>query len=175
MGEIAKLLKRDCKEDGEVQVAATSALVSLSTETSQLIVRLAENDFPHYRDAIPTMPAVAQFEVRQEVLMAALKRLAPLTGQYQKTIKCTVQGASLLLNYETLAGGGAEDVAVVMTSTPPSPFLTGINLPHWTEALATIPKESTVEFRFVDHLRPCRITDRDDECWSYYVGQVQVV
>jgi len=156
INEIRKIID---SSDNEVNIGISDNNFSVSTDTTKLIMRMVDGDFPDYKRVIPEKTTNSAL-INREIFLHSLKRISVLSSEKSKGVKVNLSNDSLVLySSNPDVGDAKEEVDVVYTG---SEISIGFNAKYIIDILQSIDKENII-FYLKDNISPGLIQPEGDE------------
>jgi DNA polymerase-3 subunit beta len=165
--ELARLLP-----EGEepVRIQMSSGQVRLSFGAVEFISKLVEGKFPDYTKVIPAANP-KEFLVGRESLMQALSRVAILTTDKFKGVRCVLTAGSLKISSTTTDQEEAQEEIEIDYSGEALDI--GFNVTYLLDVLANL-KNERLKFAFGDALGSALVTLPDSDRFKYVVMPMRI-
>lgn len=155
IAEIRKLIENP---DEILNIGISDNNFSVSTETTTLIMRMVDGDFPDYKRVVPEKTANAAV-INRDLFLHALRRISVLSSEKSKGIKVGLSNDCLLLSSSNPDLGDAkEELDVVYTG---SDISIGFNARYVIDILQAIDQENVI-FYLKDNISPGLIQPEND-------------
>lgn len=162
-------VKRLLGDSGEVTIQFSDNQVLFSFESSFIISRIIEGDFPDYKKVIPERSEKGLTVSREEFLDAA-KRVSILTDQESQAVKLTIQKTKMTLSKNTpYLGEAKEEISIDFNSEEQLDI--GFNPRYLIDVLKSIEDEE-IYFEVNEQNKP-GVIRRGDE-YQYVVLPMQL-
>jgi DNA polymerase-3 subunit beta len=163
IAEISKVLEAG---DDPVTLTIQGGVAHASRGEVELSMRLAEGEFPDYKQVIPAK-SERRMSVVVEPLLAALRRVSVVSSERTRGIKLQLDAGKLeISSINPDVGEASEEVGVEYESEPLS---IGFNAKYLIELLAVLPESSEVEVGFNDDVSPGLLRCQADPEYLYVV------
>ncbi len=165
--ELIRLLP-DGDEPAQVQMA--SGQVRVSFGAVEFVSKLVEGKFPDYAKVVPAANP-KQFLIGREALMQALSRVAILTTDKFKGVRCVLApGALKLSSTNTDQEEAQEEIEIDYAGDP---LDIGFNVTYLLDVLANL-KNDQLRFAFGDALGSALVTLPDSDRFKYVVMPMRI-
>jgi len=156
INEIRKIID---STDEKVNIGISENNFSVSTDTTKLIMRMVDGDFPDYKRVIPEKTSNSAV-INREVFLHSLRRISVLSSEKSKGVKVNLSNDSLTLySSNPDIGDAKEEIDVVYTG---SEISIGFNAKYIIDILQSISKENIIFF-LKDNISPGLIQPENDE------------
>jgi DNA polymerase-3 subunit beta len=156
INEIRKLI--DSVEDN-VEIGISDNNFSVSVDSTKLIMRMVDGDFPDYKRVIPEKSANSAV-INRELFLHSLRRISVLSSEKSKGVKVNLtQDCLTLYSSNPDIGDAKEEIDVVYTGAEIS---IGFNAKYIIDILQSIDKENIIFF-LKDNISPGLIEPENDE------------
>ena len=154
--EIKKLLEN---MDEKIDIGISDNNFSISNESTTLIMRMVDGDFPDYKRVIPEKGNNSAI-INKDLFLHALKRISILSSEKSKGIKINLKRDSLTLTSSNPDLGDAkEELDIIYNGDDIS---IGFNAKYIIDILQVIKTENII-FNLKDNISPGRINPEKDE------------
>lgn len=142
-----------------VDIGISDNNFSVSTDTSKLIMRMVDGDFPDYKRVIPEKTENSAI-INRELFLHSLKRISVLSSEKSKGVKVNLSNDNLTLySSNPDIGDAKEEIDVVYVG---SEISIGFNAKYIIDILQNIDKENII-FYLKDNISPGLIQPENDE------------
>jgi len=156
INEIRKIIEMT---DGNVQIGISENNFSVSTDTTKLIMRMVDGDFPDYKRVIPEKTSNYAV-INKDLFLHSLRRISVLSSEKSKGVKVNLSNDSLTLySSNPDIGDAKEELDVVYTG---SEISIGFNAKYIIDILQTINSENVILY-LKDNISPGLIQPERDE------------
>ena len=156
INEIKKLI--DGSEE-KVNIGISENNFTVSTESTKLIMRMVDGDFPDYKRVIPEKTDNYAV-INRELFLYSLRRISVLSSEKSKGVKVNLKNDNLtLFSSNPDIGDAKEEIDVVYTG---SEISIGFNAKYIIDILQSINKENII-FYLKDNISPGLIQPENDE------------
>ncbi len=154
--EVKRLVDEDDADEIEFGFEGNSCVVRRGNVT--LSMRLIEGEFPNYKQVIPKAPSV-RLVIARELLTQAIRRVALLSTERTRAIRCDLSSGRLLISSSNPDLGEAQEEIDVDYAG--KEVMIGFNANYLRESLGVI-KSKEVELGLQDELSPVQLRPSDD-------------
>src|SRR6267143_1852106 len=165
--ELARLLP---DSDEPVRVQMASGQVRLSFGAVEFISKLVEGKFPDYGKVVPVANP-KQFLIGRETLMQALSRVAILTTDKFKGVRCVLGPGSLKISSTNTDQEEAQEEIEI--EYPGEALDIGFNVTYLLDVLSNLKSEQ-LKFAFGDALGSALVTLPDSDRFKYVVMPMRI-
>jgi DNA polymerase-3 subunit beta len=165
--EIVKLLEG---EDGEVEVAVSSAKIRFIVGRLKLTSKLIDGTFPDYERVIPRNNDKVM-EADTKVFAEAVDRVSTISFEKSRAVKLNIAADKVTLTVNNPDSGSAEEEVAVGYSS--SPIEIGFNSRYLMDVAAQI-KAASMRFELADAGSPTVIRDPEDAQSLYVLMPMRV-
>lgn len=156
LGEIRKLIDNS---ENKINIGISDNNFSVNTETTTLIMRMIDGEFPDYKRVIPEKSTNAAV-INRELFLHSLRRISILSSEQTKGIKINIKNDCLILSSSNPDIGDAkEEIDVVYNGDEIS---IGFNAKYIIDILQAIEKENIIFF-FKDNISPGLIQPENND------------
>lgn len=156
LGEIRKLIENS---GDKLNISISENNFSVNTETTTLIMRMVDGDFPDYKRVIPEK-GINTAIINRELFLHSLRRISVLSSEKSKGIKINISNDCLILSSSNPDIGDAkEEIDVIYNGAEIS---MGFNAKYIIDILQAIEKENII-FYFKDNISPGLIQPENDD------------
>jgi DNA polymerase-3 subunit beta len=156
INEIRKLIE---SSDDQVNIGISDNNFSVSTDTTKLIMRMVDGDFPDYKRVIPEKTSNYAV-INRELFLHSLRRISVLSSEKSKGVKVNLTDDCLTLySSNPDIGDAKEELDVVYTG---SEISIGFNAKYIIDILQSINKENII-FYLKDNISPGLIQPENDD------------
>jgi DNA polymerase-3 subunit beta len=156
--------------DEAVRIQIASGQVRISFGPVEFVSKLVEGKFPDYVKVIPAANP-KQFLIGRESLMQALSRVAILTTDKFKGVRCVLAPGSLKISStNTDQEEAQEEIEIDYTGEP---LDIGFNVTYLLDVLANLKNEQ-LKFAFGDALGSALVTLPDSDRFKYVVMPMRI-
>ncbi|NOQ52431.1 MAG: DNA polymerase III subunit beta [Desulfuromonadaceae bacterium] len=156
LGEIRKLIENS---GDKLNISISENNFSVNTETTTLIMRMVDGDFPDYKRVIPEK-GINTAIINRELFLHSLRRISVLSSEKSKGIKININNDCLILSSSNPDIGDAkEEIDVIYNGAEIS---MGFNAKYIIDILQAIEKENII-FYFKDNISPGLIQPENDD------------
>jgi len=160
--EIRKLIDYS---DEKVKIGISENNFSVSTDSTKLIMRMVDGDFPDYKRVIPEKTQNHAL-INKDVFLYSLRRISVLSSEKSKGVKVNLNNDNLTLySSNPDIGDAKEEIDVVYTGPEIS---IGFNAKYIIDILQSINEENIILY-LKDNISPGLIQPEKDE---YYLAVV---
>lgn len=162
--EVRKVLE-DAQDD-TVDLTVRGGAACLRRGPVEMSMRLAEAEFPDYRQVIPgkTERAVV---LHLGDFLAALRRVSVVSSERSRGVRLDIEGNRLeISSINPDVGEGAEEMEVEYDGEAMS---IGFNARYMIEALSLLPADERIEIGLIDDVSPCILRCHADPDYCYIV------
>ncbi len=154
--ELRKLLDENASS---VEVAVSAAKIQFKFGNVRLTSKLIDGTYPDYERVIPAANE-NMLEVLTKDLAAAVDRVSTVATDKTRTIKMTIDGATMTLSAQSPESGSAVEEVEIQYAGPPIEI--GFNARYLQDITSQIDGE-TCTIRLADGSQPAIIRDKDNE------------
>ena len=165
--ELARLLPEG---DDAVRIQMASGQVRVSFGAVEFVSKLVEGKFPDYAKVVPVANP-KQFLIGRESLMQALSRVAILTTDKFKGVRCVLAPGSLKISSTNTDQEEAQEEIEIDYSGEPLDI--GFNVTYLLDVLANLKTEQ-LRFAFGDALGSALVTLPDSDRFKYVVMPMRI-
>jgi len=156
INEIRRLIEN--KED-DVEIGISENNFSVSSDSTKLIMRMVDGDFPDYKRVIPEKTSNSAI-INKDLFLHSLKRISVLSSEKSKGVKVNLTNDCLTLYSSNPDIGDAKEELDIIYSG--SEISIGFNAKYIIDILQSIDKENIVFF-IKDNISPGLIQPENDE------------
>ena len=103
-------IRKFCEGSEVVSLAFEKNQAVIKTESSLLIIRLMNGDFPDYRNIINIIEQDKFIEINRQTLISSMKRMILFTEDRFNAVKFHIEKNTLMLSSESMDIGNAKDI-----------------------------------------------------------------
>jgi DNA polymerase-3 subunit beta len=143
----------------------------LKTESSLLIIRLMNGDFPDYRNIINIIEQDKYIEIDRQTLIAAMKRMILFTEDRFNAVKFHITNDTLMLSSESMDIGNAKDIININYSGETMNL--GFNGKYFLEGLQVMNSDNARAFINSEE-SPCLLKGSDDTGYTSVIMPMKI-
>lgn len=167
MAEVPKISRA---EGGQVSVWLAENQFVLRQETTTLVARLIDGQFPNYEQVVPS-PAASQIGLAAEELRGALRRTSAISGERTAPTEFEFQQDTLRISCINVDLGEAHEEIAAEYSGPP--LRVGFNARYILDFLAAVDSER-VTLQIGDPLSPTVFRMAADDTYSCVIMPMRI-
>jgi DNA polymerase-3 subunit beta len=167
MVEAAKITR---DEGGDVRIWLAENQLILEQESSTLVARLIDGQFPNYDQVLPA-PAPTRITVGREALQGALRRTSAIMGERTTATEFEFRPGRALVSCVNLDLGEAHEE--LEASYEGSPLKVGFNARYVLEFLGAV-EGADVAVQITDPLSPALFRIAGDEAYSCVIMPMRI-
>lgn len=152
-------LRKFCEELDTCRMGVEQKKLVLRSETSVLIIRLMEGDFPDFENILRSLPQDNSMIINKGLFLESLKRINLFTEDIFHAIRFEAQGNRLILTSENADFGSARDEIEITYSG--HDLCMGFNCRYFIEALSVLEGDAIAASVSSDE-SPCLISSAAD-------------
>jgi DNA polymerase-3 subunit beta len=168
--ELARLLPDGADHEQPVRIQMASGQVRLSFGPVEFISKLVEGKFPDYAKVVPAANP-KQFLIGREALMQALTRVAILTTDKFKGVRCVLAPAALKISSTNTDQEEAQEEIEIDYAGEGLDI--GFNVTYLLDVLQNLKNEQ-LRFAFGDALGSALVTLPDSDRFKYVVMPMRI-
>lgn len=152
-------LRKFCEELDSCRVGVDQKKLVLESQTSVLIIRLMEGDFPDFENILRSLPRDNSMFINKSQFLESLKRINLFTEDVFHAIRFEAQGSRLILTSENADFGSARDEIEITYNG--HDLCMGFNCRYFIEALSVLEGDAISAAVSSDE-SPCLISSAAD-------------
>ncbi|MEN8134830.1 MAG: DNA polymerase III subunit beta [Thermodesulfobacteriota bacterium] len=153
-------IRKFCEGSELVSLAFENNQAVIKTESSLLIIRLMNGDFPDYRNIINIIELDKFIEINRQTLINSMKRMILFTEDRFNAVKFHLEKDSLMLSSESMDIGNAKDILNI--GYVGETMNLGFNGKYFVEAMQVMSSDN-VRAYINSEESPCLLKGVDDE------------
>ena len=153
-------IRKFCEGNEVVSLAFEKNQAVIKTESSLLIIRLMNGDFPDYRNIINIIELDKFIEINRQTLINSMKRMILFTEDRFNAVKFHLEKDTLMLSSESMDIGNAKDILKIEYSDETMNL--GFNGKYFVEAMQVMSSDN-VRAYINSEESPCLLKGVDDE------------
>lgn len=157
VAELKKLLKDS--ESGDIRLSVSNNFFIAQSDNIKLFSRLIELEYPDYKQVVPEQSKFS-FEVKRDLLNAAVRRVSVLSSEKTKSIKMNISAQNMqLVSVTPEIGEAKEDIKIEYSDDSVE---LGFNSIYIMEVLEAIDTEDII-IEISDELSPALIRPKGEQ------------
>lgn len=152
-------IRKFCEGFTTVSLGFEKNQAVLKTESSLLIIRLMNGEFPDYRNIINIIEQEKFIEIERQTLIKSMKRMILFTEDRFNAVKFHITGETMMLSSESMDIGNAKDIIRIKYTGETMNL--GFNGKYFLEALQVMNSDSAQAYINSEE-SPCLLKGKDD-------------
>lgn len=161
--EIKKVLEGN---EGAAKIGISEGFFTVESGAVRLGVRLVDGQFPDYKQVIPK-EQTTKVEVSRSELLSAVKRVALVTTDKTRAVKCKLNSGTLVVSSQSQEYGEASDTIEVQQDG--EDLTIGFSSRYVIDLLNAMSGSETITIRFKGELGPGLFSGNSDEHYTCIV------
>jgi DNA polymerase-3 subunit beta len=153
-------IRKFCEGSEVVSLAFENNQAVIKTESSLLIIRLMNGDFPDYRNIINIIEQDKFIEINRQTLINSMKRMILFTEDRFNAVKFHIEKDTLMLSSESMDIGNAKDILKI--EYVGETMNLGFNGKYFVEAMQVMSSDN-VHAYINSEESPCLLKGVDDK------------